>query len=148
MKLQSMTDFVLEISEQTTNEGNCLFRNFNKIKNYANFLKQPLELEMFIPCVDNEPFNYTIHGNKEQFDRAKGKVLFEGFMYKTTFSEKQNTLYEYVTNLHHTFSFSQIKNHTVESLLTHFQGKFSIELTEYGLKLIKNKLNKTCITKK
>lgn len=131
MKLIPMTDFVFLMRQ---NEAKDNITRFWSCEKYAKFLKQPLELEMFIPCVDNEPFNYTIHGNKEQFDTAKEKVLFEGFMYKTTFSEKQNTLYEYVTNLHHTFSFSQIRNHTVESLLTHFQGKFGIELTEYGLK--------------
>ena len=63
MKLISMTDFVLEVSKQTTNEGNSLVRNFNKIKNYAQFLKQPLKLEMFVPCDDSE--------------QAKEKVFFE-----------------------------------------------------------------------
>lgn len=133
MKLIPMTDFVRKSFEKVKKTDKEILFEYISICRYQEFLKQPLELGMFIPCVDNEPFNYTIHGNKEQYDKAKDKVLFDGFMYKSTFSEKQNTLYEYVTNLHHTFSFSQIKNHTIE-LLTHFQGKFGIELTEYGLK--------------
>lgn len=51
---------------------------------------------MFIPCVNNELFNYSKHGNKEQFEEAKSKVLFEGFelyendSYKSVF--KGNTV--------------------------------------------------------
>ena len=46
-KLISMTDFVLE-QEKDVNLG---FKQFTKnVYNYANFLKQPLELWMFVPC--------------------------------------------------------------------------------------------------
>lgn len=46
MKLISMTDFVLEsISKFNTYESE---ENLNSIVKYANFLKQPLKLEMFI----------------------------------------------------------------------------------------------------
>ena len=46
MKLISMTDFVLEsISKFNTYEPE---ENLNLIIKYANFLKQPLKLEMFI----------------------------------------------------------------------------------------------------
>ena len=78
MKLISMTDFVLEQSKLTgydISDYDCIIR----IVNYAKFLRQPLTLGMFVPCVDNELFNYTIHGNKEQFEQLKEKVLFEGF---------------------------------------------------------------------
>jgi hypothetical protein len=40
MKLISMTDFVLE------NDSTCIYK-------YANLLKQPLELWMFVPCDEN-----------------------------------------------------------------------------------------------
>lgn len=43
MKLISMTDFVLEQHEQ------CISSTTDNVK-YANFLKQPLKLEMFVPC--------------------------------------------------------------------------------------------------
>ena len=43
-----MTDFVLEkqMSDKT------IMNRFTQISNYANFLKQPLELWMFFPCDD------------------------------------------------------------------------------------------------
>lgn len=45
-KLKSMVDFVLEsISKFNTYESE---ENLNSIVKYANFLKQPLKLEMFI----------------------------------------------------------------------------------------------------
>lgn len=49
-KLVSMTDFVLEQMENVMLDGTgsvCA-----RIGNYANFLKQPLKLEMFVPCDD------------------------------------------------------------------------------------------------
>jgi len=54
-KLISMTDFVLEQSEIVENSGDFLIfkRSFIKIENYANFLKQPLTLGMFVTCDDN-----------------------------------------------------------------------------------------------
>lgn len=47
MKLISMIDAVLYLAEHSPYEGEQLL---NKIENYANFLKQPLTLEMFVPC--------------------------------------------------------------------------------------------------
>lgn len=75
-KLISMTDFVSNYTET-----GCLLKEINKIRNYANFLKQPLKLEMFVPCVNGEPFNHSKHGNVEQYEKAKEKVLFEGFSF-------------------------------------------------------------------
>ena len=51
MKLISMTDFVFDQFSklEKTQEINILqFRN--NIGNYANFLKQPLKMWMFVPC--------------------------------------------------------------------------------------------------
>lgn len=54
------------------------------IYNYAKFLKQPLKLEMFVPCVNGEPIEF--HEGKvlsiakvgsELLKEAKEKVLFE-----------------------------------------------------------------------
>ena len=75
MKLISMVDFVLSTDMAKSNSENALC----EIENYAKFLKQPLTLGIFVPCVDNEPFNYALHGNKEHYDKAKEEVLFEGF---------------------------------------------------------------------
>ena len=95
MKLISMTDFVLE-----QNKFRETFRYKSKqfqtsIINYANFLKQPLELWMFVPCDENgnvleepNPDKFTMD-NVQSFDifreqlsyynKAKERILFEGF---------------------------------------------------------------------
>lgn len=79
MKLISTTDFVLEQSEYIKSDMIGYGEFIDKVVNYAKFLKQPLKLEMFVPCVNEEPFNYSKHGNAEQYEKAKEKVLFEGW---------------------------------------------------------------------
>lgn len=96
MKLISMTDFVLE---QDTNQPSA--RRLSQIIGYAEFLKQPLKLEMFVPCDDNgavlkHPIYTTNHSDEcyckgceeetkrcsdlqDQYRKAKEKVLFVGF---------------------------------------------------------------------
>lgn len=86
-RLISMTDFVLE---HDTNQTSA--RRLSQIIGYAEFLKQNLKLEMFVPCVDGEPFNYSKHGNSEQYEQAKEKVLFEGF--KTSLNSESVYLIE------------------------------------------------------
>ena len=84
MKLISMTDFVLECYENF--KSPTLFEE--TVHNYAKFLKQPLTLGMFVPCVDEEIFNYSKHGNKKEFEEASKKVIFHGFnvIERTTYS--------------------------------------------------------------
>ena len=88
MKLISMTDFVLEQFEE---EISCAVSE-QKMYDYANFLKQPLTLAMFVPCDDygnvleiptKENSNNTIdHDSKlMDYNDAKSKVLFNGFSY-------------------------------------------------------------------
>ena len=109
MKLISMTDFVLEVEKNSytqTEKYNIIewqtkCESFDKIVNYANFLKQPLKLEMFVPCdEDGEILHPEFVGGKEviydssvqdammdkviEYQQAKEKVLFEGFKFKKT----------------------------------------------------------------
>lgn len=93
MKLISMTDFVLEKSKNAPLEDyNQVNETFvNKVINYANFLKQPLKLEMFVPCDDEgnvldckewKQFEGKVTDLSfilEKHKKAKEKVLFEGF---------------------------------------------------------------------
>lgn len=75
-----MTDFVLEQFNklsQIPSQSELVEHNLKLVK-YAKFLKKPLVLEMLIPCLNGEPFNYSKHGNLEQDQQAKEKVLFEG----------------------------------------------------------------------
>ena len=55
-----MTDFVIEIDENKPKFKNFSsfseinqyeINGYDKIRNYAKFLKQPLKLEMFMPCI-------------------------------------------------------------------------------------------------
>lgn len=83
--LISMVDFVLQFDkpagyfEDQNDFLLCQVDYMGKVINYANFLKQHLTIGMFVPCVDNEPFNYSIHGNQKEFEKAKEKVLFKDF---------------------------------------------------------------------
>ena len=95
-KLQSMTDFVLDQYE--LDKGSATFEK--DCYNYANFLKQPLEFWMFVPCklidgvwtILEKPLNYNKWLRKElntpydldlikyeQYKQAKERVLFDGF---------------------------------------------------------------------
>jgi hypothetical protein len=89
-----MTDFVIEIDENKPKFKNFSsfseinqyeINGYDKIRNYATFLKQPLKLEMFVPCDDegNVLEYIPIHrfaDNPEKYRRykkAKENVLFE-----------------------------------------------------------------------
>ena len=82
-RLKSMVDFVLENAKQPYVEGT----KYKDLVNYANFLKQPLKLEMFVPCDENgnvleNPFlekGRPANGVWEKYKEAKEKVLFKGF---------------------------------------------------------------------
>ena len=106
MELISMTSFVLENAKQPYVEGT----KYKDLVNYAKFLKQPLKLEMFVPCdeegnVLEEPKRWkdylqypdSFDGNKEwdelyDYQQAKEKVLFEGFEL-VRFIDKENPCY-------------------------------------------------------
>jgi hypothetical protein len=135
MKLISMTDFVLEIDEiepkavnfsSITDIKNYQLNSYSKIINYANFLKKPLELWMFVPCDENgnvleEPETSDKNGkpyyetkseyelfNKSYF-KAKERVLFEGFEYDNKM--------EYWHNKHISFDEEFCENKTIEDLI-------------------------------
>jgi hypothetical protein len=97
-KLISMVEFVMIYTSKHESTsyvdmleiyGHC----FNLIKNYAQFLSQPLTLGMFVPCVDGEPMRkpYKMYSSGLAFSsrkltkdghaykQAKSRVLFEGF---------------------------------------------------------------------
>lgn len=86
MKLISMTDFVLEEG----NPSNTDEQFTNKVMAYANFIKQPLELWMFVPCDEDgnvleESGMFKLLGDidgdleQQKHQQAKERCLFEGF---------------------------------------------------------------------
>ena len=114
MKLISMTDFVSIFYNDLKSEHkvNWSFDQIcNKIFNYTNFLKQPLNLGMFVPCDEDgnvleEPIvsehlldRFSQQPVKDEntpeayrYRKAKEKVLFEGFKL-VRFIEKENPCY-------------------------------------------------------
>ena len=123
MKLISMTDFVLEQNDYLTcDEASPNF--VKKVVNYACFLKQPLKLEMFVPCDDNGNVlediigHGMIHNYSEkvkQYEQAKDKVLFDGF---DIYSNGD------LHNAFVTFESSRLEIMNVENLITDFQYSF------------------------
>ena len=83
MKLISMTDFVLQ------DNGNILNME------YANFLKQTLELGMFVTCDEegnilDSSDQFRSCGKGFVYGQAKEKVLFEGFEKDSSFVTHKN----------------------------------------------------------
>jgi hypothetical protein len=86
-KLISMTDYVLHKNRVKEDSDTAIF----KVTNYANFLKQPLELWMFVPCDENgnvSEIPKAIHGDIgniiyrnlfNKYRQAKKRCLFDGF---------------------------------------------------------------------
>ena len=87
MKLISCTDKVIELVKEDFNNGEYPKFNFrDKVNNYANFLKQPLTLSMFVPCDDDgnvlsNPKDSTLQYQKkiDEYQQAKERVIFEGY---------------------------------------------------------------------
>lgn len=80
MRLISMVDYVLE-QDLETPKG----RKISEIVKYGLFLKQPLELWMFVPCDKEgnvlEAVPYYADGIEKvnEYKKAKERCLFEGF---------------------------------------------------------------------
>ena len=101
-----MTDFVIrkykdELVHSGENWRDFLEKYARITKSYADFLKQPLKLEMFIPCYyrNGFPIAYTkdtLVNSMEllnEFEEAKERVLFKGFVFEESQKEalKNNT---------------------------------------------------------
>jgi hypothetical protein len=141
MKLIKMTDFVL--AEKLTLNIKGYEKEFiSNVSNYAKFLKQPLELGMFVPVdedgrVLNEPEYYDlwkvgIAPNDSQdeicfkYQKAKEKVLFEGFR---PIGERHVGAGDIVIGLGYKNGIHQ----TIEDLVMYHKSKYLI-LTESAIK--------------
>jgi hypothetical protein len=116
MELISMVKFVLN-KEKDFNNGNIGFREFtNQVCNYANFLKKPLEIGMFINPVAEISIDAYMQPKEVErqylrYHEAKQKCIFNGFkLIPDTRSIEKNG---YVIDLDY------IENNTIESLLKH-----------------------------
>lgn len=153
--LISMTDFVLQFDkpvgyfEDQSDFLNCQVDYMGKVMNYAQFLKQPLKLEMFIPCDDEgnffeEPkiedyfddgFNFEFNQKHfkdvvlKEYYKAKEKVLFEGIEFEridgVNFLKTNKDIFAF-----HDFNI-KFKDLTVENLV-----QYNLQLTENAIKQI------------
>lgn len=123
MKLISMTSFVLEQEKNYSHVTRDAKKNpFLLVVHYAKFLKQPLKPSMLFTCDDNEnvieePRDYlfytvgiapTDEQVKEcaEYDKAKEKVMFEGFMNIDT--RKKGQIYFALKQSHRTNNIDHI----------------------------------------
>ena len=139
MKLISMTSFVLQRDITDIKQRDSIVK-------YANFLKQPLKLEMFVPIDQNgnileEPkmiekqlgfeeveIDYD-YAEVEVYKKAKEKVLFEGIEFR------KNGGVNFLTIKEDTFAFFdfnvKFKNLTIEYLI-----QYDLQLIENAVKQI------------
>lgn len=114
-KLIPLSDFVLEQQWNKNGSPKCDIsersQSWQLIVNYTEFLKQPLKLEMFVPCdeegnilKEQAMYCFANKGSKHfekhtKYWKAKDKVLFE-FNYPIDFSkvniEKCKTVEEFL----------------------------------------------------
>lgn len=107
MKLISMVDFVLK-SENNFNKGEIGFKEFtNIICNYANFLKQPLKLGMFVPCDENDNILEYISKPKLWEDYLDAPECLDGYFgvddcykYENYLKAKENVIFEGLKVIH------------------------------------------------
>ena len=155
IRLISMTDIVSE-QRMTTEEVRSsnfydiqthIYKYYDKVFNYANFLKQPLQLGFFVPCDENgnvleEPTNYEkrlsnmmTEYNDEvyTYNQAKEKVLFEGFEYVKFINDGELLPYHRLIKNDEYFNV-RFLDRNIEDLLTEFE--YGIELTPTAIKQI------------
>ena len=145
MKLTSMTDFVLKMLNESS--PNDFIKSISIIRRYAELLKQPLTLSMFVPCDDQgnvleyQPaFCLALPGSDQykkhkEYWKAEKKVLFKGFE-STRFDgmppfENRVMRYDYyvLSFVKDMVMFLDKKVNTVEDILF-----MDLELTESAIK--------------
>lgn len=129
MKLVSMTDFVLNQDHLVQTAQKDHGSAYGAIFKYAEFLKQPLELWMFVPCgrdgLPTEEFVADENMDETNFEEVaksfselniwltgKHKVLFDGH-----FSEMHNGEYRVWTK--HSWMYFSDDTDTLENVLSH-----------------------------
>ena len=119
--------------------------------NYDALLKQPLKLEMFVPCDENgnvleEPkrwndylqFPDSFDGNKEwgelyNYELAIERILFKGFEYVNFINDGKLLPYHRLIKNNEYFNV-RFLDRNIEDLLTEFE--YGIELTPTAIKQI------------
>lgn len=126
MKLISMTDFVL----QETKNDITLADSFQRSVTYANFLKQPIKLEMLVPCDENgnplqEPEEFKEWINSDHYFNASESVTHQCRMYKKALEKVLFKGIDLSTAKYH----CEINERTIE-----YFTSFEVELTDSATK--------------
>jgi len=121
--LISMVNYVLQ--DESMSSSNII--------NYANFLKKPLELWMFVPC--SEDGNVLVNDNLTEYDRemyfeeeqkyqqAKERCLFEGCVYDEEMDAVRTDIGLMI------YSVKYDSNDKIEDLV-----KYDLQLTQTAIK--------------
>ena len=147
MKLISMTDFVLQRDITDIKQRDSIVK-------YANFLKLPLKLEMFVPCdevgnlleepIFHEPNNENEIGNYQilidEYYEAKAKVLFEGFNLNQKDFSKLESIFCLTKECFQITFFTKEKGCFMDNLKTNktYEIKTIEDLIQYNLQLTEN----------
>ena len=134
MKLISMTDFVLNQKQsESFNEKtfiNEALISLEKIRNYANFLKQPLNLGMFVPCDEDEDILEEPKDYEQRLPNMMTEYNDEVYRYKQA---KEKVLFVFKPH----FDISAIKHHILQDRNIEYLANFGeLELTENAIKQI------------
>jgi hypothetical protein len=132
-RLINMTDFVLQESkggQQVNSITSQLHHDLRRIKKYANFLKQPLKLEMFVPVDEDgnfleEPEQFKEWIKSDHYFNASESVTHECRMYKKA---KEKVLFEGI-------DLDTAKYHCNRNVRTiEYFTSFNVELTPNAIK--------------
>ena len=131
--LISMTDFIININEICPKENMEVIEWWGKkldvIENYAKFLKQPLKLEMFVPCDEDGNVISKFYSEKEntknltfsqlsnQYQIAETKVLFENIpISQAKWLVNYFSTIEYLSDISNTITPIYLNNNAIKQI--------------------------------
>lgn len=143
-KLIPLSDFVLEQKKKLGESQliSSILDTTQLIFNYAEFLKQPLKLEMFVPCDEDgnflekpadDDYSFYTHKNQsvqEEYQQAQEKVLFDGF------EVSGNKITDGVNDVYYMGSCGKYRKHCLMGDNVEYLVNWNLLLTPSALKKI------------
>lgn len=150
MKLISMTEYTLQTLDEEVTVSYGIRDKVRQIRAYAEFLKQPLELWMFVPCDEHGvfmpplemccsgadcgcmgmPTNVSSQKEIDDYLEAENRVLFKNCFYDQASETAYHKSYE--IPLFHKL-LAQIDMLTIEDIMK-VSGNSDIQLTQTAIK--------------
>ncbi|BAP30159.1 uncharacterized protein CHSO_1122 [Chryseobacterium sp. StRB126] len=151
MKLIPLSDFILEQKRKTTSETDYV-KPLKLIFNYAEFLKQPLTLGMFVPvdkhgvvleplqfcCTSSDcgcmgmPVNVSAQEEIDEYYEANDKVLLKGVLRvnKTPYKATKRNLIDLVSGEKFMRIYTELTYWTGEIEKQYFDGKNNLKVED------------------